>query len=306
MKETETLIVGAGAAGLSCALYLSRARVPFILLEKGAPGGKLLTIAEIANYPGLPAVSGVELAQDLLQSAARVGAEPVYGEVQLITREKDAFIVRCADETYSAHALVIASGIANVPTIPGEKERLGRGVSYCATCDGPLYHGKDVALYGTGDRANEEALYLAGVVNKLTYLTPEASLQGSASLLEALQSKANVEIVRSVKMDAVLGEGRVQAIEYELSGVKKTLAVSAFFPLLGEKSAVAFLSPLSPAMEHGFLKVDATMMSSVPGLFAAGDIVDKKLRQVVTAASDGALASQGVVSYLAKRKKGAD
>jgi thioredoxin reductase (NADPH) len=301
MKNQSVVIIGAGAAGLSCALYLKRANIDFVLLEKGAPGGKLLTIAEIGNYPGLPQVSGAELAMDLLNSATRVGVEVGYGDVMSVLKEGNLFSVKTSDETYLAKAVVVATGLSNVPTIKGEKDLFGRGVSYCATCDGPLYRKKVAALYGSGDRTLEEAAYLANLVAELYLITPDATYQGSPSLLEPLKNKANVHFILSSKVSEIKGNGHVESIV--ING-QEELAVSVVFPLFGEKSASAFLSPLSSLkMEKGFIAVDEAMMSSVPGLFAAGDIVKKKLRQVVTACSDGAIASSGVATYLRNLKE---
>jgi thioredoxin reductase (NADPH) len=302
MKETEALIIGAGPAGITAALYLKRAGVSLVWLEKGAPGGKILTISEIGNYPGLPEASGLELAQSLLKSTAAEGLEPEYGDVKSLTKERGRFKILTDDETYLAQAVVVATGLANVPTLKGEKAFFGRGVSYCATCDGPMYKNKAAALYGTGDPSLEEALYLSPLVKKLYVLTPEAEYQGSPLLLSALEKEPSVEMICSAKIEEILGSSHVEKIAYSVKGVAKEIPVDVVFPLYGEKSASAFLSPLKVKEDQGFLLVDETMMCSVSGLFAAGDIVKKKLRQVVTAASDGAIASAGVVSYLRSLK----
>lgn len=300
MKKVQVVIIGAGAAGLSCALYLKRAAADFVLLEKGAPGGKLLTIAEIGNYPGLPQLSGVEVAMALLDSASRVGVEVTPGNVISVRKNGAGFSVLCEEETYETSAVVVATGLANIPTIKGEKEFFGKGVSYCATCDGPLYRKKVAALYGSGDRSLEEASYLAALVSDLYVITPDALYQGSPSLLTPLEEKANVHFLLASKVSEIKGDGHVQSIV--ING-QDELPVSVIFPLFGEKSASAFLSSLSLEMDKGFIAVDENMMSSLPGIFAAGDIVKKKLRQVVTAASDGAIASSGVVSYLRNHKE---
>ncbi|MCR4562384.1 MAG: FAD-dependent oxidoreductase [Bacilli bacterium] len=300
MVETKVVIIGAGVAGLSCALYLKRANVPFLLLEKGAPGGKLLTIPHIGNYPGHDDISGPDLAVDILNSALRVGVEVGYGDVQNVHFEGTRFVVETDVDKYLCDAVVVATGLANIPTIKGEKEMTGKGVSYCATCDGPLFKGKDVAVYGTGDRTLEEALYLASLANKVYLISPLDHVEASEFLLEKLRSsKIEVylesKIVEIEKNDAVL-----QRIFIETKGERKPLEVAAAFPLVGEKSASAFLSPLKINLVNGFVEVDVDQMSEIPGLFAAGDIVKKKLRQVVTAASDGAVASNGVIGYLRK------
>lgn len=298
MNETKVLIIGAGAAGLSCALYLKRANVDFVLLEKGAPGGKLLTIASIANYPGFEEISGTELALSFLNSATKAGVEVTFGDVVSVIRKGDFFLIETSEEKYQAQAVVVATGLANIPTIKGEKELFAKGVSYCATCDGPLYKNKDVAVYGTGDRSLEEALYLTGVAHEVTLISPDSTYKGTGALYSAFIDKANAKTLLGTKVTAIEGEGKVERIHYQNAAGDQTLPLAAIFPLLGEKSASAFLSPLAVTMDRGFILVDENQMSSVPGVFAAGDIVKKKLRQVVTAASDGAVASSGVISYL--------
>lgn len=296
MKSTRVLIIGAGVAGLSCALYLQRAGLSPLVLEKGAPGGKLLTIAEIRNYPGFSSIGGFELAQAMLESATSQGVTITSGEVLSVSKEAGHFRVDSRDEVYLSEAVVVASGLSNVPTIPGEKEHLGKGVSYCATCDGPLLRKKTVALYGTGEKALEEALYLAPLVAHLYFLSPNAN--ETSPLLQNLLGQAHVEMIPEAKVLQIKGETMVQSMIYEQKGQKKEVDIAAIFPLLGEKSASGFLAGLAPKLEHGFLVVDEHRMSSVAGLFGAGDIVAKPLRQVVTAAGDGANASEGVLEYL--------
>jgi thioredoxin reductase (NADPH) len=296
MKEYPVIIIGAGPAGLSCALYLKRAGVLPLVLEKSAPGGKLLTIAEIANYPGFAPTNGFTLAQALLSSAEAQGVQITAGEVVSVAHVESMFQVATREETLLTPVLVVASGLANVPSIPGEKDHINKGVSYCATCDGPLYRKKDVALFGSGEKAFEEASYLAGLVHHLYFLSPNA-LNEISPLAEELFSLPNVEKIVDVKITQVLGEGHVEKIVYEAQGEPHELAVSALFPLAGEKSASAFLSSLNVTLDHGFVITDEKMMSSCAGLFAIGDIVKKNLRQVVTACSDGAVASQSILAY---------
>lgn len=300
MKETPVVIIGAGPAGLSAALYLKRAGISLCVLEKSAPGGKLLNLSEVSNYPGFSSIGGFELAQSFVQSAQSQGVETIAAEVVSVSYQADHFLVATRDENYEAKAVVVASGLANVPSIKGEKEHLLKGVSYCATCDGPLFRKKAVALYGSGEKAIEEGLYLANLVSTLYFITPEKDV-GNTPLAQALFAKSNVILLKESKVTEILGEGRVQSIKVQSPKGESAYDVAAVFPLLGEKSASSFLSPLSLTMENGFILVDDYRMSSFPGLFAAGDIVKKPLRQVVTAASDGALASLGVLNYLRKQ-----
>ncbi|MCI2110936.1 MAG: NAD(P)/FAD-dependent oxidoreductase [Bacilli bacterium] len=302
MQRHDIAIIGAGCAGLTAALYLKRASKDLVLLEKGAPGGKLLTVNEIANYPGFEKVPGFVLAQAIVKSAADSGVEMTSASVKSVSKAEGGFLVDTDEESYLVKAVLVATGLSNVPSIKGEKALLARGVSYCATCDGPLYRKKDVALIGEGERSLAEALYLSPLVNRLLYLTPEKELMGDPGSVASLLSRPNVEIVYEAKALEIKGEGHVGSLVYETKGKEKEAAVSAVFPLLGEKSASSFLSPLNLTLKNGFVPVDSSLMSAVPGLFAAGDIVSKRLRQAITAAGDGANASAGIIAYLREGK----
>lgn len=299
MMNVDVLIIGAGPAGLSLALYLKRAGIPFVIIDKSAPGGKLLNIAEVGNYPGFPSVSGFELASALIKSVTDLGVTIDYGDVSDVRKEDDKFIVTTDFETYEALAVAVGTGLSNVPTIKGEKAFYGKGVSYCATCDGALFKGKDVVVVGHNEKAVEEALYLANLVNKVYFLVDEADVNSSSALFESLVNKPNVEISYNVRINEIKGDTAVTSISLE----DRDISCSAIFPLSGEKSASAFLAPLGLKTKNGFIVVDSSMMSEIPGLFAIGDVIDKRLRQVVTACSDGAIASTGISSYLRKLKR---
>ncbi len=295
MRRTDVLVVGAGPAGIALSIYLRRAGTDFLLLEKGAPGGKLLEVASIENYPGFPGGSGVDLALLMNEQLSSLGIEPVQDELRTLERTEDGlFLAKGEKESYLAKVAIVATGLTNAPGIPGEKEFLHKGVSYCATCDGPLYKGKDVAIIGHGERALEEALYLAPLARKLYFLLDQ---EEEGSLLEGLRGRKNVEILRGWPV-RIEGEGSVSALLVEAEAQEMRLPVSAVFPLSGTKSATAFLSPLPLRLEKGFVPVDETLMSEIPGLFAIGDVRASRLRQAITAASDGALCSLFVRNYL--------
>lgn len=302
MKETDVLIIGAGAAGISAALYLKRANVPFLWIDKGAAGGKLLEIHEIANYPGLPPMSGTDLADHLLESTNNLGVKPSFGNVVSIRKEGDSFITSTNKEEISSKAVLVATGLSHVANIKGEKDHIGRGVSYCATCDGLMYRNKEAIVYGRGDRVLNEALYLSGVVKHLYLVTPDKEYVGDSALFERTIEKDNVTFIKETEITEILGEKFVDSAKALRNGEETILNADVIFPLLSEKSATEFLSPLGVEMERGFIIVNPLMESSVPGLFASGDIVKKDLRQVVTACSDGAIASTGIIRFLRKRK----
>lgn len=301
----DAIVIGAGPAGLSAALYLKRASVNVLLLEKGAPGGKLLNVHEIKNYPGTPAQSGFDLAQALIETARQNDVEATYGDVRLIKKEGQSFSVQTGDADYHSIAVIIATGLSNVTSIKGEKEYLHHGVSYCATCDGPMYRGEIVGVYGSGERVNEEVLYLSRLAHSVHYFSPETSLSGLPESISEISSQKSILIHDNCEIKEIKGlDGRVTSAVISSPKGEEEIPLRAFFPLAGEKAASAFLSVLEPKMNHGFLVVDSSFMTSVEGLFAIGDIVDKPLRQAITAAGDGANVSLSALIYIRKEKKG--
>ena len=298
-KVYDSIVIGAGPAGIGALTYLLRAKVDVLWLEKGAPGGKLINIANIANCPGFPSMSGFELSTKLLSP---LGVSPTYGEVTSLSKRGDLFLLETKEGEYEAKTVLLATGLSNEPKILGEREALGKGVSYCATCDGPLYRNKIVALNGEGEKAYEEALYLSGLAKELHLFYPGASFfEGDDT---ALWNKGNVVFHSETKISKILCDSQSKSLErilYTEKGLQKQLVLSALFPLLGEETDIFFMRNLPLKTEGGFVLVNDAMETSVPGLFAAGDIVKKRLRQVVTALSDGAIASSGIISYLRSR-----
>ena len=231
MVNTDILIIGAGPAGISAALYLARANASFVWLEKSAPGGKLLNIHEVGNYPGIPNANGFDLARSLLKSTESLGVSSTYGEVKNVHKEDGRFIVATEDETYSSLALIVATGSSNVPTIPGEKDLFGKGVSYCATCDGPLYRGKTAVIYGKGFQALEEALYLQAIVGKLYLITPEEEYEGEKMMFDSLLAKENVTLLTGTRISKIIGESALSSIECEGKDGVFEIKTDVVFPL---------------------------------------------------------------------------
>lgn len=297
MKRTDVTIVGAGIAGITLAIYLKRANIDFILLEGDKIGGKLNQINKIENYPGLLSTSGEEIISNLKKQLEYFHIETTYGLVQTILKHEVGFEVKTDVETIISKVVVIATGTsANKVEIINEDKYRGMGVSYCATCDGNFFKGLDVLVYGNNDIAIEEALYLANLANKVYFVSKDKELLGDISLINALKSKTNVEVILSHKVKEIVGD--MYGVTSVILDDDKTIDVIGVFPYVGHKNTAMFLANLNPKTNKSFLVVDENLMSNIPGLFAIGDCIDKKVRQLATATNDGALAQNTIQAYL--------
>ena len=297
-KQTQVVIIGAGIAGLTAAIYLKRSNADFIILDKGAPGGKLNSIHKIENYSGFMPISGPEFAQNLLKQAKNLGISVDYGNVFGIKKTAKGYSIFADEDEIHCKGIILATGLSNRKVfVPGEKEFLGRGVSYCATCDGNFFKGKSVAVVGYEDHAVEDAIYLAGVAQKVYFFLPQ-EMQTVETHRRTLESLKNVEIHMHAPLLSVSGTRSVESVKILEEGEEKSYEVNGVFPLYGEVPSTAFASSLGLKTEKSFICVNENMETSLPGVFACGDIVVKKLRQLVTAASDGAIAATSAISYL--------
>ena len=300
MKKTDIVIIGAGIAGLTAAIYLKRANANFVIIEGGFPGGLLNKLKTIENYPSFPNITGPELVIKLMEQVKYLGIEITYGNAQSILKEKAGFEVKTDVDAYECKSVIVATGVSQEnKSIPGEEKFAGLGVSYCATCDGNFFKGQDVAVIGNNDIALEEALYLANIVNKLYLINPDKTLSGNQKEIDAISKAKNVEIINDTSVASINGDDfGVTSISIN----KNDISVSGVFPYVGKKTSTQILNNLKPDMNGIFVKVDATQQTDIEGLFVAGDLVDKKLRQLVTAANDGAIAATAAFQYISRGK----
>lgn len=302
MKEVDVVIIGSGIAGISSAIYLKRSSLSFVLLDKSMPGGKLNIIHRIDNYPGYPSISGLELSKSLLEQCKQLGIEFSYGEVNKVEKVDSNFLTRTDIDSYLSKVVIVASGLSEAKlNIPGEKAYFGRGVSYCATCDGPFFKNKDVAIYGYKDFAFEDAIYLSSLVNRLYFILPKPPLTTETHLNEVKNAK-NITIFDGYSLKEIKGDNKVNSIVINKDNENKELEVSAIFPLFEQISSSSFLSSLNIKMSNGFIDVDKDGKTNVDGIYAVGDIVNKKLRQLINAASEGALAAISSINYVRSKK----
>lgn len=294
----DLIIIGAGPAGMSACLYASRAGVDVLMLDAGAPGGKLNVSAEIENWPGVKKKTGPELAYEMYEHALSFGGKQEYGEVTKIIDHGDHKEVVTTDKTYEAKNVLIATGTKERKMgIDKEEELTGHGVSYCAVCDGPFFKDDEVAVIGGGNSALEEAIYLTKFASKVHLIVRRDVFRADKIIQEHVQSNDKIEIHFLKKPHHLIAEdNKVAAIALEDSktGEISELAVKGVFPFVGLDPITEFVKDLDICDENGYIITNELMETKVKGIYAAGDVRQKVLRQVVTATNDGAIVGQQV------------
>ena len=303
IKNVDVLIIGAGPAGLSCGQYSARAGRNTIIVEEMTTGGQTMIIDEIENYPGLEKVSGYELAEKFESQANAFGCQIVYASVLNVQPlGSETFKVTTSEDVYLAKSVVIATGAKHkLLKVPGEQELTGHGVSYCATCDGPFFRNKKILVCGGGDSACQEAMYLAKLSPTVTICHRRDKFRAQASIVQAME-KTNISIKLNTIIVSINGEnGKVKSITFRdvVSGTEYTQDFDGVFIFVGSEPQTQ-LVPFCEKDGAGFIKTDRTMMTSVKGLFAIGDVRDTPFRQIVTAAADGAIAAHYANEYIDK------
>ncbi len=306
VKEHELVIVGGGAAGLTAGIYAVRYGLDVVLLSVGGPGGQTAMATVIENFPGFPeGISGAELIMRLTEQAQRFGLSFENAEVKRIIREEDGrWRLQCEEDDYLAIAVILAVGASpRRLKIPGEQELFGRGVSYCATCDGFFYRGRAVAVIGGGNTAIEEALYLADIAEKVYVVHRRDELRADKIVAERAFANDKIEFIWDTVPTRILGDDAVTGIALHN---KKTdedfeLAVDGVFVAIGHEPNTAFVADLLE-LQDGFIVTDEQMRTSQPGIFAAGDVRNTPLRQVTTAVGDAAIAAYSAYRYISEHR----
>lgn len=304
----DVIIIGGGPAGLSAAQYAARAQLKTVVLDKSPTAGALGITSKIENYPGVPqAMTGADLLAIFRQQALQFGAQYVQSQVVGVNFEGEIKEVQVPDKTYRGQVVIIATGsMGRKPTIEGEAELIGRGVSYCATCDAAFFVGKEAAVVGETDEAFEEALLAAKFARKVYLLTPTAQPKASAALQAKVQAHPSIELRPGVRAREILGERSVEGLRVSERGRQETevLPVKAVFIYLqGRQPIVDFLGGAVELTEAGCIKVNASMETSKAGIYAIGDVTCQQLRQAVIAAAEGAIAALEADKYLHRRRQ---
>ncbi|MEY8427102.1 thioredoxin-disulfide reductase [Lachnospiraceae bacterium 46-15] len=301
-KVYDLLIIGSGPAGLAAAIYAQRAKLSTVVLEKEyISGGQVVNTYEVDNYPGLPGINGYELGVKFREHADQLGAEFITAEVEKIIIEETVKKVVSSAGEHRAKALILAMGAAHRELgVKGEKELTGMGVSYCATCDGAFFRGRRVAVVGGGDVAVEDAIFLARGCEKVFLVHRRDELRAAKSLQERLFACGNVEIIWDTVVTEISGEDHVESIRLEnlKTGEKRSLDMDGVFVAVGVLPNSQIIREQVEVDENGYILAGEDCASSVKGVFAAGDIRKKPLRQIVTAVADGANAVTAVQEYL--------
>lgn len=291
MNHYDIIIIGSGPAGLTAAIYALRYHTTVLLLEKGMPGGKLNVYHKLENYPGVYKINAQELGMEMYEQLKLQGMEPTYGDVISLSHDAGVFKIVTDVDSYTAQAVIIASGTSDKKmNIPGETELLGRGISFCASCDGAFFKGQSVAVVGNHSLAVEETIFLADIVKDVHFFVNGPALISSPTLIDQLKQKQNVTIVYDAQPMKIIGETQVESIVVQTDDIQ-TYDVKAVFPFMGMVPNTSFV-PFSEIKDaQGFIHVDGYMQTSIPGLFAIGDVQVKNLRQIVTATGEGAKAA---------------
>ncbi len=308
MVKKKLIILGSGPAGLSAAIYARRAELDVLVIEKNAmSGGQVLNTYEVDNYPGLPGINGFDMGMKFREHADRLGAAFAADTITEIARTDEGYRLTGAAETYEAEALIVATGATHRKLgIAREEELTGRGVSYCATCDGAFFRGRDVAVVGGGDVAVEDAIFLARMCRRVYVVHRRNELRAAKSLQASLFAMENVEMVWDSVASEITGEELVDGLVVEnvKTQEKRRLEVDGIFVAVGILPESALVSGLAELDAGGYICAGEDGVTSAPGLFAAGDVRTKKLRQIVTAVADGANCVTSVEQYLQNKGQG--
>ena len=303
----DAIIIGGGPAGLTAGIYLSRARMNTLLIEKALPGGQAILTEIIENYPGFPhGIAGPELMQKMEEQAVRFGLKIEYGEVEEVKIKEDKVkIVKINNKEYRTMTIILASGAeASKLGAPGEEKLRGRGVSYCATCDAPFFKDQKIVVVGGGDMAIEEALYLTKFVREVTIVHRRDRLRATKILQERVFANKKINFAWDSVVTKVLGKEKVEGIliQNKKTGEEKEVPCQGVFVFVGNVPNSKFLNELIKLDQKGYILTDDNMMTSQEGIYACGDVRKKILRQVVTACGEGATAAFAAQKYIEEIK----
>lgn len=306
-KIYDVIIIGAGPAGMTAAVYTSRANLSTLMIERGIPGGQMANTEEVENYPGFDHILGPELSTKMFDHAKKFGAEYAYGDVSEIIDAEEYKIIKSGAKEYKARAIIISTGAEYKKMgVPGEKELGGRGVSYCAVCDGAFFKQKNLLVIGGGDSAVEEGVYLTRFADKVTIVHRRDKLRAQKILQDRAFANEKIDFIWNAtvkEIHEVNGKvGKVTLVS-TVDGVESEVEADGVFVYIGMVPLTKPFESLGILNESGYVVTNDHMETAVPGIFAAGDVRDKMLRQIVTATGDGSVAAQAAQHYIEELKE---
>lgn len=300
----DVIIAGAGPAGMTAAVYASRADLNTLMIERGIPGGQMADTEDVENFPGFEHIFGVDLSNKMFEHAKKFGAEYAYGDIKYVEDHGDYKLVNAGKKEYKTRALIITTGAQYKKLgIEGEQELTGRGVSYCAVCDGAFFKEKELVVIGGGDSAVEEGMYLTRFAKKVTVVHRRDELRAQKILQDRAFNNEKMEFVWNTVAHSINGNaGKVSSVTLEntKTGEKYDHPIDGVFIYIGTVPLSEPFQSLDIVNEEGYIPTDASMETSVPGVFAAGDVRETVLRQIVTATGDGSIAAEAAQKYIEK------
>lgn len=303
MENKKVIVVGAGPSGITACIYLKRAGFDPYLIESSMPGGKISSTYKVDNYPGFDSISGADLAFKMMDQLQKNEIEIHFETVLEVKKKEELVYIKTDSEEYQAEAVIIATGTKEKKlNIPGEEEYFHKGISFCAVCDGGFFKNKPMAIIGGGNSALEEALYLENIAKPLYLIHRRKEFRGDQILIDELEKNENVKILTPYIPLRFIGEDKLTSLVIENVETKEqlTIEVNAAFEYVGASANTSFIKDKEILDEKGYIIVNSKMETAVKGIYAAGDVTVKELRQIVTASNDGAIAAINVSSYLKK------
>ncbi|WP_078555724.1 thioredoxin-disulfide reductase [Bacillus alkalicellulosilyticus] len=301
-KIYDVIIAGAGPAGMTAAVYTSRANLSTLMVERGIPGGQMANTEDVENYPGFDHILGPDLSNKMFEHAKKFGAEYAYGDIKEIIDHEDYKLVKAGSKEFKARAVIVSTGAEYKKLgVPGEKELGGRGVSYCAVCDGAFFKGRELVVVGGGDSAVEEAVYLTRFATKVTVIHRRDELRAQKILQQRAFDNEKIDFIWNHVVKEINGtDGKVSSVTIEntQTGEQQDFKTDGAFIYIGMLPLNESVKNLGILNSEGYVETNEEMETRVPGIFAAGDVREKSLRQIVTATGDGSIAAQSAQHYV--------
>lgn len=297
----DVVIIGAGPAGMTAAVYASRANLKTVMLERGVPGGQMANTEEVENFPGFDFVTGPDLSSKMFEHAQKFGAEYKYGDIKSIEAHQDIKILKTGSEDIKTKSIIIATGAEYKKIgVPGEDELGGRGVSYCAVCDGAFFKERELVVIGGGDSAVEEGVFLTKFASKVTIVHRRNELRAQKILQDRAFKNDKINFIWDTELQSINGENKVESVTLldKKTGDSYDFNADGVFVYIGMKPLTQPFEDLGILNDLGYVETNEEMETDIPGIFAAGDVRNKTLRQIVTATGDGSIAAQNAQHYL--------